>query len=101
MRKIVAGQFITLDGVAEIPEEWMGPYFTPELGQAIGSMMAAQDAMLLGRVTYEMMQAAWRARSASSSAGTLPGSLAWALKPNGTPRVVAAARATAAGWWAK
>ena len=59
MRKIVAGQFITLDGVVEIPEEWMGPYFTPELGQAIGSMMAAQDAMLLGRVTYEMFAAHW------------------------------------------
>ena len=28
MRKIVAGLFITLDGVVEIPEEWMGPYFT-------------------------------------------------------------------------
>jgi hypothetical protein len=26
MRKIVVGQFITLDGVVEIPEEWMGPY---------------------------------------------------------------------------
>jgi dihydrofolate reductase len=36
MRKIVAGQFITLDGVVEIPEEWMGPYFTPELGQQPG-----------------------------------------------------------------
>ena len=59
MRKIVAGQFITLDGVVEIPEEWMGPYFTPELGQAIGSMMAAQDAMLLGRITYEMFAAHW------------------------------------------
>jgi cystathionine beta-lyase/cystathionine gamma-synthase len=52
MRKIVAGQFITLDGVVEIPEEWMGPYFTPELGQTIGSLMGAQDAMLLGRVTF-------------------------------------------------
>ena len=59
MRKIVAGLFITLDGVVEIPEEWMGPYFTPELGQAIGSMMAAQNAMLLGRVTYEMFAAHW------------------------------------------
>jgi len=29
MRKIVAGQFITLDGVVEIPKEWMGTYFTP------------------------------------------------------------------------
>ena len=37
----------------------MGPWFNPELGQAIGSMIAAQDAMLLGRVTYEMFAAHW------------------------------------------
>ena len=48
MRKIVAGLTISLDGVIEGAEEWMGPWFNPELGQAIGSMMAAQDAMLLG-----------------------------------------------------
>ena len=59
MRKIVAGLMSSLDGVIEIPEQWMGPYFNPELGQAIGSMMAAQDAMLLGRVTYEMFAAHW------------------------------------------
>jgi dihydrofolate reductase len=59
MRKIVAGLTISLDGVIEAAEEWMGPWFNPELGQAIGSMMAAQDAMLLGRVTYEMFAAHW------------------------------------------
>lgn len=59
MRKIVAGLTISLDGVIEGAEEWMGPWFNPELGQAIGSMMAAQDAMLLGRVTYEMFAAHW------------------------------------------
>ena len=64
MRKIVAGLFITLDGVVEIPEEWMGPYFTPELGQAIGSLMGAQDAMLLGRVTYESSPRTGRSRPA-------------------------------------
>jgi len=36
MRKIVAGQFITLDGVVEVPEEWMGPYFTPSSGRPSG-----------------------------------------------------------------
>ena len=59
MRKIVAGLTISLDGVIEAAEEWMGPWFNPELGQAIGSMMAAQDAMLLGRVTYQMFAAHW------------------------------------------
>ena len=51
MRKIVAGEFMSLDGIIEGPNEWMGPWFSPELGQAIGSLMGAQDTMLLGRVT--------------------------------------------------
>jgi dihydrofolate reductase len=59
MRKIVAGLIISLDGVIEGANEWMGPWFNPELGQAIGSMIAAQDAMLLGRVTYQEFAAHW------------------------------------------
>lgn len=59
MRKIVAGLSISLDGVIEDPNEWMGPYFNAEVGQAVGSMIAAQDAMLLGRVTYDSFAAYW------------------------------------------
>ena len=59
MRKIVAGLFISLDGVIEAPDEWIGPWFNPELGQAVGSMIAAQDAMLLGRVSYQEFAAHW------------------------------------------
>ena len=59
MRKIVAGLFVSLDGVVEAPNEWMGPWFSPELGQAIGSLMGAQDAMLLGRVTYQEFAGHW------------------------------------------
>ena len=87
MRKIVAGQFITLDGVVEIPEEWMGPYFTPELGQAIGSMMAAQDAMLLGRITYEMFAAHWPQQT-GEMADTM----------NGTPKYVVSGTLASADW---
>ena len=59
MRKIVAGLFISLDGVVETPNEWMGPWFNEELGQTIGSLMGAQDTMLLGRVTYQEFAAHW------------------------------------------
>jgi dihydrofolate reductase len=59
MRKIVSGLFISLDGVIEDPNEWTGPWFNAELGQAVGSMIAAQDAMLLGRVTYDAFAAHW------------------------------------------
>ena len=87
MRKIVAGQFITLDGVVEIPEEWMGPYFTPELGQTIGSLMGAQDAMLLGRVTYEQFAAHWPQQT-GQMADTM----------NGTPKYVVSGTLKSADW---
>lgn len=59
MRKIVSGLFISLDGVMESANDWIGPWFSPELGQTVGSMIAAQDAMLLGRVTYDEFAAHW------------------------------------------
>ena len=59
VRKIVAGLFISLDGVIEDANAWTGPWFNEEVGQGVGSMIAAQDAMLLGRVTYDGFAAYW------------------------------------------
>jgi dihydrofolate reductase len=59
MRKIVSGLFISLDGVIESANDWIGPWFNPELGQAVGAMIGAQDAMLLGRVTYAEFAEHW------------------------------------------
>jgi dihydrofolate reductase len=59
MRKIVAGLFMSLDGVVESPEKWQSPYFNNEMGQALGSAMAAADTLLLGRRTYEEFAAFW------------------------------------------
>jgi dihydrofolate reductase len=53
MRKISAGLFVSLDGVVESPNEWTGPYFSDEVGQTVGALMAGADTLLLGRVTYE------------------------------------------------
>jgi len=53
MRKIVAGLFMSLDGVVEAPEKWSGAYSSAEVGQSIGARIAAGDLMLLGRVTYQ------------------------------------------------
>ena len=63
MRKIAAGLFTSLDGVVEAPEKWTGPYFNDQVGQAVGALMAANDAMLLGRVTYEGFAAAFGGQS--------------------------------------
>jgi len=59
MRKVTAGLFVSLDGVTESPEEWQLPYFNDEMGEAVGAAMAAADAMLLGRVTYEEFASYW------------------------------------------
>ncbi|HEY3007672.1 MAG TPA: dihydrofolate reductase family protein [Micromonosporaceae bacterium] len=59
MRKIVASEFISLDGVIESPEKWHFPYFNEEMGQAVGAQQAASDAMLLGRKTYQEFAAFW------------------------------------------
>ena len=62
MRKIVAGLFITLDGVVEAPNEWNMAYFNDEMGAAVGGLMASGDTMLLGRRTYEEFAAFWPSR---------------------------------------
>ena len=52
MKEVLASEFVSLDGVAESPDRWQLPYFSEEMGEAVGAAMAASDAMLLGRVTY-------------------------------------------------
>ncbi len=59
MRKIVAGLFMSVDGVVESPEQWQTPYFNEEMGQAIGAQMAESDTLLLGRRTYQEFASFW------------------------------------------
>ena len=51
MRKAIASELVSLDGVVESPETWHLQYFNDQMAEAIGAAMAASDAMLLGRVT--------------------------------------------------
>ena len=55
---------MSLDGVVESPERWQLPYFNDEMGEAVGAAMAATDAMLLGRVTYQEFASYWPGVSA-------------------------------------
>ena len=65
MRKVVASEFVSLDGVVEAPDKWHFPYFNDQMGDAIGAAMAASDSMLLGRVTYEEFAAFWPSQEPS------------------------------------
>jgi dihydrofolate reductase len=61
MGTIKAGMFISLDGVVEAPDTWHFPYFNDELGAAVGALMTGNDAMLIGRKTYDEFAAFWPA----------------------------------------
>ena len=62
MRKITAGLFASADGVVEEPQNWHFPYFSDELGAAVGEQLGASDTVLFGRKTYEGFAEAWPAR---------------------------------------
>jgi dihydrofolate reductase len=75
--RVVVSDFISLDGVVQAPggqgEDtdggfghggWSMPYFDPDsMGPAVGEIMAATEALLFGRRTWQTMAAAWPARA--------------------------------------
>ena len=71
MRKVVAAEYLSLDGVTEDPggagefehRGWTIPYWNDELAKYQSDQLFASDALLLGRVTYEEFVASWPLRS--------------------------------------
>jgi dihydrofolate reductase len=59
MRKIVAGLFISLDGVVEAPQNWHFPFFNDEMGAAVQRQIDASDTLLMGRGTYDEFVQFW------------------------------------------
>src|SRR3712207_2766842 len=59
MRKLVAVELVSVDGVMGSPEEWAFAYSNDEMEEVNAAGMAASDAMVLGRVTYEGLAAFW------------------------------------------
>ena len=53
MRKVVSWLFTSLDGVVEAPNEWQFDVMDNDMMSAITSQMEAEDAILMGRVTYQ------------------------------------------------
>jgi dihydrofolate reductase len=58
-RKVVASTYVTLDGYIDEPGEWSFPFWSEEYAQFKARELAASDALLLGRLTYEGFAAAW------------------------------------------
>ncbi|MGO8946409.1 MAG: dihydrofolate reductase family protein [Ktedonobacterales bacterium] len=59
MRRVVATEYMTLDGVMESPNRWSFQFWSDEAAQFKLDELLASDALLLGRVTYEGFAAAW------------------------------------------
>ena len=72
MNKLVVGTFLTLDGVMQAPGDpredteggfkhggWQMPLFDDDAGRIIGEQIAATDALLLGRKTYQIFANFW------------------------------------------
>lgn len=58
MRRLVASEFVSLDGVMEDPS-WTFQFGSEEQEQYKFDELFASDALLLGRVTYEGFASAW------------------------------------------
>src|SRR4029077_5560315 len=57
--RLVATEYLSLDGVFEEPGRWSGPFFNDEAGQFKWAELQARYAVLLGRKTDEGFSAAW------------------------------------------
>jgi dihydrofolate reductase len=57
--RLVATEYLTLDGIFEEPGHWSGPFFGDEAQRFKLAELQAADALLLGRATYEGFAAAW------------------------------------------
>jgi dihydrofolate reductase len=58
VRKVVLYQLVSLDGVAEEPGDWVVDG-GPELVENLARVIASQDAVLLGRGTYDYWAGYW------------------------------------------
>ncbi|MFC7219482.1 dihydrofolate reductase family protein [Streptomyces polyrhachis] len=68
MRKVVAGLFVSLDGVAQAPNEWQFA-FDEEMGAAMAATLEAADTILLGRVTFTEWAGYWPTVTEGEDAG--------------------------------
>jgi dihydrofolate reductase len=89
MGSIKAGLFIALDGVVEAPNTWHFEYFNDEMGAAVGAMMGGNDAMLLGRHTYDEFAAFWPDADPADPI---------TAQMNGTPKYVVSTTLEKADW---
>ena len=87
--RLVATEYLTIDGVFEEPGHWSRPWFDDEAGQFKWNELQASDAQLLGRKTYEGFFSAWP---------TMEGTGEFGVKMNTMPKYVVSSTLKEAAW---
>jgi dihydrofolate reductase len=83
MKKVIASIFVSLDGFIVGPTEdmsWVTNNFTDDMGKYAGNLQSSMSAILLGRVTYQIMTNAWPSMNEETSPG--------AERMNNVPKIV-------------
>lgn len=93
MRKLVASAWVTLDGVfdASLMPQWFFPFDSKSRQAAIRESVMGSDAILMGRITYEMLMPYWSPLSDKEMDGI-------AGKLNHSPKYVVSAGIGSASW---
>jgi dihydrofolate reductase len=88
-RRVVAGLFMTLDGVVDSPGLWQSRYFDEEVADLIASSLAQSDVLLLGRRTYQEFAEYWPSQGSESPL---------ARQMNETPKLVVSTTLETVEW---
>ncbi len=91
MRKVIASEFVSLDGYMVGPNEdisWVMNSFNAEMSQYEVNLMKSMDTILLGRVTYEIMANHWPCHPNEPGAAAM----------NSTPKIVFSKTLARAEW---
>lgn len=87
MRRLIVSDYVTLDGVIEAPENWLGEFFEPAIDDVGLEHLRAADTLLFGRKTFQIFASAWPERTG-----------AMADRINSLPKVVASSTLSDPGW---
>jgi dihydrofolate reductase len=88
--RLVATEYVSLDGVFHEPGEWSMPFFDEQAGAFKLRELQASDALLLGRRTYEGFAAAWPSMP--------PDEAGFGEKMNTRPKYVVSSTLTSVDW---
>ena len=87
MRKVILSNLVTLDGFFEGPNKELDWHIVDEeFNQYANDLLSNVDALLFGRVTYQLMADYWPADATNPS--TSKGDLEIADKMNNLPKIV-------------